>query len=279
MLNGIMNVIVEEGLYDTQYIQAHTEGFERLREHLKAFPPEKMAEICGIPAETLRTVARTFARAERAHRLLGHGRLAAHPRHRQCPLPDLARDDVRPCRQARDRTAPVARAEQRPGCLGRGPDPDGLPGLSQRQGHRLSQPPGGALGHAARRQAGPHRGRDRGRDPRGPSQSHVHHGREPRDVGPRRQPCAGGPGEARASGRPGHLPDRDGDVRRRGAAGFGLAREGRHRHQHQPHGADGPARRCRCRATRARTGGSPRSWPAGWGSPGAMPARPTCSPR
>ena len=73
MLNGIMNVIVEEGLYDTQYIQAHTEGFERLREHLKAFPPEKMAEICGIPAETLRTVARTFARAERGIVFWGMG--------------------------------------------------------------------------------------------------------------------------------------------------------------------------------------------------------------
>ena len=54
MLNAIMHVIVEEGLYDRQYVQAHTEGFERAREHLKAFPPEAMAEVCGIPAETLR---------------------------------------------------------------------------------------------------------------------------------------------------------------------------------------------------------------------------------
>ncbi|HEX8374487.1 MAG TPA: molybdopterin-dependent oxidoreductase, partial [Geminicoccaceae bacterium] len=61
MLNGIMHVIVEEGLYDTQYVQAHTEGFERLRMHLADYPPEAMAEVCGIPAETLRAVARTFA--------------------------------------------------------------------------------------------------------------------------------------------------------------------------------------------------------------------------
>ena len=45
MLNGIMNVIVAEGLYDQQYIQAHTEGFEQLKAHLDAFPPERMAEV------------------------------------------------------------------------------------------------------------------------------------------------------------------------------------------------------------------------------------------
>jgi formate dehydrogenase major subunit len=73
MLNAIMHVIVEEGLYDTQYLQAHTEGFERLQAHLAAYPPEAMAPICGIPAETLREVARTFARAERAMVFWGMG--------------------------------------------------------------------------------------------------------------------------------------------------------------------------------------------------------------
>ena len=64
MLNAIMHVIVEEELYDRQYIEAMTEGFEELKTHLKDFPPEKMAELCGIDAETLRDVARIFARAE-----------------------------------------------------------------------------------------------------------------------------------------------------------------------------------------------------------------------
>ncbi|MEL6315557.1 MAG: molybdopterin-dependent oxidoreductase, partial [Pseudomonadota bacterium] len=64
MLNGIMNVIVEEELYDRQYIEAFTEDWEAQKEHLKKFPPEKMEELCGIPAETLRAVARDFARAQ-----------------------------------------------------------------------------------------------------------------------------------------------------------------------------------------------------------------------
>ena len=73
MLNAIMHVIVAEGLYDTQYVQAHTEGFERLKAHLADYPPEAMAEICGIPAQTLREVARAFARAERAMVFWGMG--------------------------------------------------------------------------------------------------------------------------------------------------------------------------------------------------------------
>ncbi len=63
MLNAIMHVVVEEELYDEQYIQAHTDGFEELKKHLADFPPEKMAEVCGIDAETLRTVARTYAKS------------------------------------------------------------------------------------------------------------------------------------------------------------------------------------------------------------------------
>ena len=64
MLNAIMNVIVEEGLYDQQYIEAFTENWEAEKEHLAQFPPEKMQELCGIPAETLRQVAREFAGAK-----------------------------------------------------------------------------------------------------------------------------------------------------------------------------------------------------------------------
>ena len=73
MLNAIMHVIVEEELYDQQYIQAMTEGFDELKAHLKDFTPEAMEPICGIPADTLREVARTYARAERAMIFWGMG--------------------------------------------------------------------------------------------------------------------------------------------------------------------------------------------------------------
>ena len=73
LLNALMHVIVEEDLFDRQYIQAHTEGFENLRKHLEDFAPERMALICGIDAETLRTVARTYATAQRAIIFWGMG--------------------------------------------------------------------------------------------------------------------------------------------------------------------------------------------------------------
>ena len=64
MLNAIMHVIVEERLYDQQYIEAFTENWEAEKNHLKEFSPEKMSEICGIEADVLRDVARTFAGAK-----------------------------------------------------------------------------------------------------------------------------------------------------------------------------------------------------------------------
>ncbi len=73
MLNAIMHVIVEEELYDKQYIQAHTEGFDKLKDHLSAFTPEAMAPICGIEADILRTVARTYAGANAAIIFWGMG--------------------------------------------------------------------------------------------------------------------------------------------------------------------------------------------------------------
>ena len=73
LLNAMMNVIVTEKLYDTQYIQAHTEGFERLKTHLAQFTPEAMEPICGIAAEEIRTVARKYARASAAIIFWGMG--------------------------------------------------------------------------------------------------------------------------------------------------------------------------------------------------------------
>ncbi len=73
MINAIMHTIVNEELYDKQYIQGFTEGFDAIREHLQGFPPEKMSAICGIDAETLKTVARAFARSTAAMIFWGMG--------------------------------------------------------------------------------------------------------------------------------------------------------------------------------------------------------------
>jgi formate dehydrogenase major subunit len=63
MLNAMINTIITEGLTDEQYIAGYTEGFEDLKARIGEFTPEKMEPICGIPAETLREVARMYARS------------------------------------------------------------------------------------------------------------------------------------------------------------------------------------------------------------------------
>src|SRR3954449_10661861 len=73
MLNGILNAIVSEGLYDRQYVEAQTANFKAFAEQIKEFTPEEMAPICGIPAETLRAVARSYARAQSAIIFWGMG--------------------------------------------------------------------------------------------------------------------------------------------------------------------------------------------------------------
>jgi formate dehydrogenase major subunit len=61
LLNALIHTIIDEGLTDEQYIAGYTENYEELRERIKDFPPEKMEVVCGIPAQTLREVARLYA--------------------------------------------------------------------------------------------------------------------------------------------------------------------------------------------------------------------------
>jgi formate dehydrogenase major subunit len=73
LLNAMLHTIVTEGLTDDQYIAGYTEGFDRLKERIKDFPPEKMSEVCGITAETIKEVARLYATAESAIIFWGMG--------------------------------------------------------------------------------------------------------------------------------------------------------------------------------------------------------------
>ena len=73
LLNAIMHVIVTEKLYNSEYIRKHTEGFDQLRLHLEDYSPEVMARICGIPAQTIKEVARLYATSKSAMILWGMG--------------------------------------------------------------------------------------------------------------------------------------------------------------------------------------------------------------
>ena len=73
MLNALIHVIIDEGLTDQDFIAKRASNFEALKENVKGYSPEVMAPICGIPAETLREVARAYATAKGAMILWGMG--------------------------------------------------------------------------------------------------------------------------------------------------------------------------------------------------------------
>jgi formate dehydrogenase major subunit len=73
MLNALIHTVIEEGLADEEFIRTRASNFEALRENVKGYSPEAMAPICGVPAETLREVAREFAKAKGAMILWGMG--------------------------------------------------------------------------------------------------------------------------------------------------------------------------------------------------------------
>ena len=61
LLLAWLNVLVEEDLYDRDYVDTYTTGFDALAKHVKAFTPEWAEDITELPAETIRTVARELA--------------------------------------------------------------------------------------------------------------------------------------------------------------------------------------------------------------------------
>jgi len=66
LLNGMMNVILREGLEDREFIAGRTEGFEEFRKVVETYPPAKAAEIAGVPEEDIIEAARLYAGAEKA---------------------------------------------------------------------------------------------------------------------------------------------------------------------------------------------------------------------
>ena len=58
---ALMHVIIGEGLHDTDYVAQHTLGFDELREKVKSYPPERVAQWTGISAEDIRKLAYEYA--------------------------------------------------------------------------------------------------------------------------------------------------------------------------------------------------------------------------
>ncbi|MDN5332224.1 MAG: formate dehydrogenase alpha subunit [Tepidanaerobacteraceae bacterium] len=66
LINAMMNVIINDGLINEEFIKERTEGFEQLRQNILQWTPERAERITGVKAEDIRRAARIYAGAERA---------------------------------------------------------------------------------------------------------------------------------------------------------------------------------------------------------------------
>ena len=70
---GMMHVIIGENLHDADYVSKHTLGFEELRERVKEYSPDRVAQWTGIAAEDIRKLAREYATVRPAVIRLNYG--------------------------------------------------------------------------------------------------------------------------------------------------------------------------------------------------------------
>ncbi|HKF22330.1 MAG TPA: molybdopterin oxidoreductase family protein [Candidatus Angelobacter sp.] len=70
---GMMHVIINEELYDADYVGKYTLGFEQLRERVQEYPPERVAQWTGIPAGDVRKLAREYATTKPAAIRVNYG--------------------------------------------------------------------------------------------------------------------------------------------------------------------------------------------------------------
>jgi ferredoxin-nitrate reductase len=65
LLNGIQHELIANGWIDREFIDQHTVGFDKLEETVKRYPPQRVAEICGVSADAVREAARVIGEGER----------------------------------------------------------------------------------------------------------------------------------------------------------------------------------------------------------------------
>jgi anaerobic selenocysteine-containing dehydrogenase len=69
---GMLNVIVNEKLYDQIFVDQWTVGFEELRQHVQGYPPDRVSKITWVPPETIRQAARFYGTCKPASVLWGN---------------------------------------------------------------------------------------------------------------------------------------------------------------------------------------------------------------
>ncbi len=66
LLNGLMHIIIKEGLEDKKFIEERTENYEELKAIVESYTPERVSELTGISVDDLYAVARLYAKTDKA---------------------------------------------------------------------------------------------------------------------------------------------------------------------------------------------------------------------
>ncbi len=234
LINGLIHILIEHDLIDRDYIARATTGFEALRESVRDYTPERVAEITGIPPETIWRVAFTYAKARAG--FIGWTMGVNHS--------TKGTETVNAINNLALITGNIGRAGASPfsitgQCNAMGTREAGfassLPGYRKFESEAGPSRPRGALEHSGRadtdrarlRVSRHHRSGAGEEDPRP-----VDHRDQPDRLVPEPEIAAAGARGARVPRRPGRLsPDADERVRRPDAAGGDVGREGRDLHQ------------------------------------------------
>lgn len=64
VMNGLLNLVIESGKIDKEYIEAHTVGFEELKKIVSKWTPERVEEVSGVPADKLKAAALILSNAK-----------------------------------------------------------------------------------------------------------------------------------------------------------------------------------------------------------------------
>jgi assimilatory nitrate reductase catalytic subunit len=90
LYNGMLHIMLWEGLCDNEYIHAHTEGFNEVKDTVREYTPRQVSHICGVPSKDIMQAAEWFAESSATLSLYCQGlNQSAHGTDNNCALINL----------------------------------------------------------------------------------------------------------------------------------------------------------------------------------------------
>ena len=81
LLNGLMKIIIEEGLEDKEFIESKTSGFEELKSYISRLDMSELEQISGISRDLMKKAADAYAKAKRGCIIFNAGEQKSYQNH------------------------------------------------------------------------------------------------------------------------------------------------------------------------------------------------------